>query len=125
MSPVASAARTSDSGTPFPRFTRSSKGLFASRGASGSVWLSGMTASAVEGPIDDVHLLLAREADEVDRVPGHADGQARVFFRVVHGIDQHLAVQHVDIHVVARAAEERVEHRRQVSDAVLLDPAES
>ena len=32
MSPVASAVRTSDSGTSLPRLTRSSNGLFASSG---------------------------------------------------------------------------------------------
>ena len=35
MSPVASAVRTSDSGTSLPRLTRSSYGLFASSGGCG------------------------------------------------------------------------------------------
>ena len=37
MSPSASAVRTSDSGTPSPRWTRSSKGLFATSETGSSV----------------------------------------------------------------------------------------
>ena len=37
-----------------------------------------MAASTMEGPIDDIHLLLSGEADEVDGVPGHPDRQLRV-----------------------------------------------
>src|SRR5436190_377922 len=64
MSPVASAVRTSVSGTPWPRLTRSSNGLAASSCVCGAV--SGMHPSSVEGPVDDVHLLLARQPHEVD-----------------------------------------------------------
>ena len=41
MSPVASAERTSDSGTSLPRFTRSSYGLFAA---------SGVCSTIISGP---------------------------------------------------------------------------
>src|SRR5262249_1195178 len=125
MSPVASADRTSASDTFLPRSTRSSNGLFASSGVWGAVPASGMDASCVERAIDDVHRLLPREADEIDRVSGHADREARILFRMIHRVDEHLAVEHVDVHVIARAPEERIEHRREVGDAILLDAAEA
>src|SRR5574339_496384 len=93
MSPVASASRTVASGTSFPRLTRSSNGLFASSGVCGTVWLSGMTIASVERPVDDVHLLLPREPHEIHRVAGHADGQVRVLFGMIHGVEQRLAVE--------------------------------
>src|SRR3954471_10314730 len=92
MSPVASAVRTSVSGMPAPRFTRSSNGLFASIVV---VPASGMVDLTMERPVDHVHLLLARQPHEVHGVPGYANRQARVVLRVLHGIEQRLAVQHV------------------------------
>src|SRR4029453_18390263 len=77
MSPVASAERTSASGTFLPRSTRSSNGLVASRVV---VAASGMDASAMERAVDDVHLLFPREPDEVDGVSRDANRQARVLF---------------------------------------------
>src|SRR5215831_15661217 len=82
MSPLASALRTSVSGTSSPRCTRMSKGLAASSG----VALPG--SAAMEGPVDHVHLLFARQADEIHRVARHADGQAGIFLRVLHGVHQ-------------------------------------
>src|SRR5215510_5357353 len=64
MSPVASAVLTSISGTSLPRSTRSSNGLFASSPTDES--------GTVKRPADHVHLLLAREPDEVDRITGNA-----------------------------------------------------
>src|SRR3954468_15178456 len=40
---------------------------------------------AMERPGDDVALLLPGEPDEVDRVPGHPDGQLRIALGVGHG----------------------------------------
>src|SRR6185369_16055006 len=100
MSPVLSAVRTSDSGTPWPRLTRSSYGLFAASGVS-ACGVSGTGLPAVEGAVDHVHLLLARQPDEVDRVARHADREARVLLRVVHRVEQRVAVQHVHVHVEA------------------------
>src|SRR5262245_54740799 len=101
MSPDWRAARTVCSGTPVPSFTRSSNGLFA---ASSGVCVAGGGSgigAAVERAVHDVHLLLAAETDEVDRVPRHANRQTRVFFGVLHRVEQHLAVEHVDVHVEA------------------------
>src|SRR6188474_1730472 len=70
MWPSASAVRTSVSGTSAPKLTRISNGLFASSptfdapAGAGSSAISG----AVEGAIDDVHLLFAGETHEVDGV---------------------------------------------------------
>src|SRR5687768_1330652 len=79
-SPLASAARTSPSGTEAPRSTRSSNGLAA--------WRCGRTSDmplSVERAVDDVHLLLPRQPHEVDRVARHPDGQGRVLLGVIDG----------------------------------------
>src|SRR4051794_40224603 len=75
MSPVASAIRTSASGTFLLMPTRSSNGLFASSGVWMTVTSSDMAACPVKRSIDHVELLLAREPDEIDGVAGHTDGQ--------------------------------------------------
>src|SRR3954468_20737577 len=64
----------------------------------------------VEGPVEHVELLLAREAHEVDGVAGHADRELRVAFRVLHRVAQRLAIEHVDVHVVAAGGGEAVQH---------------
>src|SRR5262245_61898175 len=125
MSPVLSAVRTSDSGTFFPRFTRSSYGLFAASEAASLVLPSAMAWLSVECAIDDVHLLLTSEPDEVDRVARDTDGQRRVLLGMIHRVDQRLAVEHVHVHVIARAPEERVEDAREVRDAIRFDPSET
>ena len=43
---------------------------------------------------------------------------------MIHRIEQHFAVEHVDVHVVSRSAEERVEYARQIRDPVFGDAAE-
>src|SRR5688572_3193782 len=75
MSPLLSAERTSMSPTSSPRWTRISNGLFASSGVAAAA--SAPIASArVERAVDHVHLLLAGQPDEVDRVARDADRQA-------------------------------------------------
>src|SRR6185369_10902070 len=120
MSPEASASRTVCSGRYSASLTRSSKGLFA---ASETVEVSGtrVSAVAVERAIDDVHLLLATQPHEVHRVPRDPDRQARVLLRVLHGVEQGVAIQDVDVHVVAGGAEERIEDRGEVRDPILGD----
>src|SRR6185436_3130153 len=86
MSPLASASRTLCSGTASPRCTRSSKGLFAASETAGA---SDMGVS-VEGAIDDVHLLLAGEPDEIHGIARHADRQARILLGMIHGIEQRV-----------------------------------
>src|SRR5262245_25497680 len=94
MSPVASAVRTSASGTSFPRLTRISYGLFAASGAcaDGGVGACPIATLSVERAVDHVHLLLAGQAHEVHRVARDADGEVRVLLRVVHRVHQRLAV---------------------------------
>src|SRR3954452_3039166 len=124
MSPLASAARRLDSATFRLRFTRNSKGLFASSGTFCSVSLSGMAAIPVEGSINDIQLLLPRQPDEVDGVTRDADGQVRILLWMVHGVQKRIAIQHVDVHVVTGGAEKCVEHAREIRDSVLGHPAE-
>src|SRR6185503_149619 len=88
MSPEASASFTVCSGTSSPRSTRSSNGLAApsdARGADSWLVLGIAFPSTVEGAADHVHLLLARETDEVHRVAGDSNGQRRVLLGMLHG----------------------------------------
>src|SRR4051812_38882613 len=78
ISPDARALRTSVSGMPRPRSTRSSNGLFAASGVGAAVTCSDTGGVPMEGPGDHVHLLLPREPHEVDRVAGDADGEVRI-----------------------------------------------
>src|SRR5438067_13284943 len=93
ISPVASATRTSASGTAVPRLTRSSNGFFAASGVDVTAGVSGMDVASVECSIDDVHLLLAREPHEIDRVARHPNRQVGIFLGVLHCIEEHVAVQ--------------------------------
>src|SRR5688572_7945070 len=118
MSPLASAFRTSVSGTCAARSTRSSYGLAAASACSEA---PPDISRPVESAVDDVHLLLTRQPDEVDGATRDTNGQAWILLRVLHGVEQHVAVQHVDVHVEARAAEVSVEDAGQIVDAIALD----
>src|SRR4051812_18235905 len=125
MSPEARALRTVDSGTFRPRSTRSSKGSFAVSGVSVIVSWSDTCDIPVERAGDDVHLLLAREPHEVHGVARHANREIRVFLRMVHRVEQRVAIEHIDVDVKAGRAEERVEHPGEVGDTVLGNAAEA
>src|SRR5690554_3496956 len=56
---------------------------------------------SVEGAREHVELLLAREAHEVHGVARDPDGQLRVLLGVLHGVQERLTVEHVDVHVEA------------------------
>src|ERR1700754_5013355 len=99
-SPVLSAVLTSVSGRSSPRWTRISNGDFASS-ETGFATVSKAMSVAVERAVDHVHLLLARQPDEIDGIARHADRQAWIFVGMVHRIHQRVAVQNVDVHVIA------------------------
>src|SRR5678815_2878009 len=73
----------------------------------------------MECPRDDVHLLLTREPHEVDGVARHANRQARVLLRMLHRVDERVAIEDVDVHVKTRGREVSVEDVREVRDLVL------
>src|SRR4051794_1681047 len=100
MSPVRNAERTSVSGTASPSFTRISKGLFASS-ETGLAAASTIMSGAVERAVDHIHLLVARQPHEIDRISRHANGERRIFVRMLDGIDQRLAIKDVHVHVIA------------------------
>ena len=54
----------------------------------------------MEGALDHLQLLLAAQAVEVHGVAGHADGQRRILFRMLHSVQQDLAVHHVHVQMV-------------------------
>ena len=79
------------------------------------------------GTGDHVHLLLAGQVDELDRIAGDADGEVGVFFLfgVLHGIQQLLLAEHVHVQVVCTLIEVAVHHLHQVLLALLLAVAQS
>src|SRR4051795_721149 len=44
---------------------------------------------------------------------------------MIHGVHQSLAVQDIDVHVVAGNAEKAVENRSEVRDPLVLSPSQS
>src|SRR6516164_7461910 len=101
MSPLCRADRTLVSGTSLPRSTRSSNGLLASSDGDWGAASFDMTLGSVERAVDHIHLLFSGKADKVHRIPRHPDREIRILLRVVHRIQQSLAIEHVDVHVIA------------------------
>lgn len=77
ISPVASAVRTSVSGTCRPWSTRSSKGLFASKETGYTDRLSFMLQTSAKSSINQVQWLFSSQSHEVYCVAGHADRPVR------------------------------------------------
>src|SRR4051794_3724085 len=120
-SPVLSALLTSVSAMPLPRCTRISNGDLASSGTVRGGGAAAISISfAVECAVDHIHLLLASETDKIDCIAGHADRETGIILRMVHCVEQGLAVQDVDIHVIAGHPEEPVENCREVRDPIVL-----
>src|SRR5262245_56497854 len=84
-----------------------------------------MLHTSVESSIDHVELLFSSQSHEVDSVSGNTDRQVGVSFWMIHGVQERIAIQHVDIHMVARAAKERIEHACQIYNPVLGNSSES
>lgn len=64
----------------------------------------------VEGPGNDLQLLVTGELAEVHGVATHTDGQVGVLLRVLHSIHQHLLVQHI-------AADTQQQHSKAIGQA--------
>lgn len=79
----------------------------------------------VEGPADDLFLLLPGEAVEVHRVAGDPDGEAGVLFGVVHGLHQRLPIEHVHVEVVGPLGEVAVQDGHQIVAALVVILAQS
>ena len=43
----------------------------------------------------------------------------------IHGVDEGVTIQHIDVHVIARAAEECIEYPGEIRNAFLFNPAKS
>src|SRR5205823_2914828 len=99
ISPEARICCTAVSRTLWLLSTRRTNGFGASSGVFSACAVSGMWAAPVESSVDDVHLLFARQTHEIDCVAGDANGQMRIFFWMLHCIQQHVAIQHVHVHV--------------------------
>ena len=69
---------------------------------------------SVHGPPNDFPLLLFGELHKIYGVPRHTDRELWVAVWVLHGIEQHVAVEHVDVDVVPALLEVSVQHDGQV-----------
>ena len=80
----------------------------------------------VAGAGDNVQLLLTGEVDELDRVAGDADGEVGVLLllRMLHGVDELLAAEDVDVQMVGGGLEVAVQQLHQVFDALIGGLAE-
>ena len=82
-------------------------------------WMGGvcidMLHTLVDGSRQHVELLLSCELNEVDGIAADADCELRVFLGMLHGIEQQIAAEHVDIDVLsARWREVAVEQVHEV-----------
>ena len=68
----------------------------------------------VEGTGDDLILLILSEVVEVHGVAGNAHRELRVLLGVSLGVEQRVAVEHVDVQVVATLLGVRVDHAHEV-----------
>ena len=69
----------------------------------------------VDGTREHVELLLACELHEVHSVTADADGELRVLLGMIHGVEQELTVEHVDVDGLATVGcEVTVEQRHEV-----------
>ena len=71
-----------------------------------------VSVSGMEGAVDHIQLLLTRQLYEVRRVAGNTHRQLRITLRFLHGIDQRLAVEHINVDVVTVLREVAIEHRK-------------
>ena len=68
----------------------------------------------MERAVHHVELLLAGQPDEVHGVAGNPDRELRILLRMIHRVEQHLAMQHVHIQMVPALGEITVEQRNQI-----------
>ena len=60
-------------------------------------------------------LLFLGQAVEVDCIAGNTNGQVRVLFGVLGGIDEHIAVEDVDIDVLSALTEVAVDDLAEIA----------
>src|SRR4029078_249769 len=85
----------------------------------------GSLCRSVEFAGDHVHLLLAAQPHEVHRVARYPDCQLGILLRMIHGIEEHVAIEHVHVHVEPGRAEKCIEHPGQIADTVFRNSAKA
>src|SRR5688572_26584544 len=80
---------------------------------------------SVKGTVYDVHLLFSSKANEINGVTGNANRERWVVVRMLHGVEQHFAVQNVYVSVIAVRPKERVKNTNQVRDLFFRRPPKS
>lgn len=91
------------------------------RPAKTSAVLEEALEALVEGTGDDLILLILGEVVEVHGVAGNAHRKLRVLLGVSLGVEQRVAVEHVDVQVVATLLGVRVDHAHEVIGLSLGD----
>src|ERR1051325_5828954 len=79
----------------------------------------------VKSSADHVHLLFACEPHEIHGITRDSNRQIWVFVRVVHRVDEHVAVQHVNVHVKTSDAEEGIQHAAKIVNPIGGNSAEA
>jgi len=74
----------------------------------------------VEGAADDVLLLLARQADKVDRVARNPDRKLRIFVGIFHRVLKRLLVDDVEVHVETAVFEVHVKGLDRGADELFI-----
>ena len=70
-------------------------------------------------------LMLSGEFHEVYGIAADTYGELRIFFRMLHGIFKHLAVEHIHIQVVCTLCEVSVHHGDEVFHTLFVRRAKA
>ena len=68
----------------------------------------------VEGPADNLFLLLTGELVEVYSIAGHSDCEVGIKLGIIHSINKLLSFKDIDIDVVSALVKVSVKNRNQV-----------
>src|SRR6185503_16703295 len=79
---------------------------------------------SMESPVDDIHLLLARQPNEIHCISRNTDRQVWIVLRMVHRIKKGRAIQHVHVDVITGSAEERIQHTGKICYPVVSNPSQ-
>ena len=74
----------------------------------------------MECTTDYIELLFAGQFNKVDCIPGNADGELRIFFRMFHRIKQGFADEHVYIQMMTVFQEVAVKQSGQIANLFLF-----
>ncbi len=78
----------------------------------------------VEGPVNDIKLLLPGQFIKINGITGYADRKLRIFLRMLHRINQMLPVEYVNVQMMSAACRIAVKQGDEIGVTGLLLLAE-